>query len=146
MPSPEEIRQAFEAFLGKEKFEKFVASGFTPRLRFWQEAEWSKFVVANPTFNAPLVELEVALRICELHRVTLLPGTVAIFHGNIDFSHDYLRVRERLFPHAAEDLKSTEGVPSKETRAEVWYCHRCREVRAQWSARRASEETPPRAK
>ena len=137
MASSEEIRQAFEAFLGKEKFEKFVASGFTPRLRFWQEAEWSKFLVAYPTLDIPLVELEVALRICELHRVALLQGTVAVFHGNIDFSHDYLRVRGTMFPHAAEDPKSTEGVTSKEIEAEVRYCPRCREARARWSARRA---------
>src|SRR5580704_3529999 len=43
-----------------------------------------------------LDELEVALRICELHGDELQPDEVALFHGCVDQAKQYIETRHRL--------------------------------------------------
>lgn len=130
------LRLAFRQFLGPERFRKFVKTGCEPRLLYWQEVEWAKFVEAHPQFDCPLTELQVVLRICEIHENELLPDKAEIFHGNIDLSPTYTRIHNDLFPHAAQDPISTEGTPCSKSVATVWYCPNCRNARDQWLAHR----------
>jgi hypothetical protein len=62
------LRRVFGVFLGDERFRKFVHQGFRRgRLRYWQEQEWNRFIAVHPEFAISTEELEVALRVCELH-------------------------------------------------------------------------------
>jgi hypothetical protein len=133
-----ELRKAFAAFLGEERFRKFVAAGWRRgRLRFWQQKEWHRFCAARRDLKATLDELEVALRICELHGDELQPDEVALFHGCVDQAKQYIETRPRLFPHAAIGPISTEVAPIEGDRIAVWFCPSCRTAEAKWSARRS---------
>jgi hypothetical protein len=133
-----ELRNAFAAFLGDERFRKFVATGWRRgQLRFWQQQEWDRFCVARPDLKTSLEELQVALRVCELHGDELQPDEVALFPGCIDYAKEYIETRSRLFPHAATAPISTEGVPMEGDRIAVWYCPSCRRAEEKWSARRS---------
>lgn len=132
------IRQALCAFLGDEKFRKFVKQGsLRGRLRYWQEQEWCRFTTRHPELAVELPDLIVALRICELHGDELLPDTVPIYHGCVDYTQTYLEVSNRMFPHAAVDPVSTEGGSSQADCAQVWYCPRCRVAQIEWQAKQA---------
>ena len=135
--TPVELRKALAAFLGDERFKKFVATGWRGgRLRFWQQQEWRRFCAARPELNVALADLEVAIRVCELHGDELRADEVELFHGCLDYAQDYIDTRNRLFPHAATDPVSTEGVPMAGDRIGVWYCPSCRAAQEKWSARR----------
>jgi hypothetical protein len=129
-----ELRRAFAAFLGEERFRKFVATGWP--LRFWQEQEWGRFCSAHAELAPGLDVLEVAIRICHVHGDELQPDDVEVFNGCIDYARDYIDVRKRLFPRAGNDPFSTEGRPVQADRVAVWYCPACRAAKAQWHARR----------
>jgi hypothetical protein len=132
-----ELRKAFAAFLGDERFRKFVATGWRRgRLRFWQEQEWRRFCAARPEINAGFEELGLALRICEVHGDELQADEVELFHGCIDYAQDYIETRNRLFPHAATGPVSTEGATMQGDRIGVWYCPSCRTAEDKWSRRR----------
>jgi hypothetical protein len=63
MVEPVELRRALAAFLGGDRFRKFVRQGFRKgRLRAWQEREWDRFTAAHPEFAVGWEELAVALR------------------------------------------------------------------------------------
>ena len=131
------LRQALAIFLGDERFRKFVQQGVhRGRLRFWQEQEWDRFATTHPEFAVTLEDLEIALRICELHGQELLPDTVEVFHGCRDYAQWYIEARNRLFPHATSDSWSTEGTPFEGDRVGVWYCPACREAKAEWESNR----------
>lgn len=134
MPDLVAMRRAFAAFLGDERFRKFVqqrrAHG---RLRYWQEQEWSRFIAAHPEFSVDLDELAIALRICHLHGDELQEDTAEVFHGNRDLTQTYVEVRNRLFPRAAQDVVSTEGRSFEGDRIAVWFCPTCQAARAEWS-------------
>ena len=131
------LRQALAAFLGEEQFRKFVRQGYrSGRLRYWQEQEWVRFTAAHPEFVVGTDELAVALRVCELHGLELLPETVELFRGNIDYAESYLDARKR---HSRRGVRA--GVhgghaPFEGDRAEVWYCPACRQAESVWKARR----------
>lgn len=132
-----ELRKAFAAFLGDERFTKFVAAGWRRgRLRYWQEQEWRRFCAARPDVRAGLDDLEVALRICELHGDELRPDEVELFHGCLDFAQEYVEMRNRLFPHATSGPVATEGSPMGGDRIGVWYCPSCRSAEEKWNSRR----------
>jgi hypothetical protein len=134
------LRRALAAFLGDERFRKFVRQGFRrgQQLRYWQEQEWSRFTAAHPEFAVGMEVLEVALRICELHDHELLPDTVEVFRGFGDFAGCSFEDRQRLFPHAASRARSTEGELVEGDRVGVWYCPVCRQAEAEWLARHQS--------
>lgn len=134
MISPIALRTAFKEFLGKERFLKFVRGGCGSRLLFWQEKEWERFVAVYPHFNIPLADLAVALRICGVHDIELLPCEVEIFHGCLDISPAYMRERANRFPFATQDLVSTEGRQCDTESMPSWYCPKCREARAEYLA------------
>jgi len=134
------LRKALAIFLGNERFHKFVKEGVRGgRLRYWQEKEWFRFVAVHQEFAVSLDELALALRICELHDKELLPDTVEVFHGCIDYADWYTEARNRFFPHAASDSWSTEGAPFEEDCIEVWYCPVCREAKAEWESKRRAK-------
>lgn len=135
--TPIELRKALAAFLGDGRFKKFVAAGWRGgRLRFWQQSEWRRFCAARPELNAALADLEVALRICELHGDELQADEVELIHGCVDCARDYIEACKRLFPHAATDPVSTEGARTEGNRIGVWYCPSCRAARAKWTWQR----------
>lgn len=133
MSNPEKLRSALEAFLGPEDYRKFLPGGARV---FWQEKLWEKFIAANPEFDLPSDEIRAILQICPLHGLELLPGTVELFHGCLDYSSQYMREKREFFPYAAQDPISTEGIASKENTAPVRYCPECRNVRNQRRMRR----------
>ena len=124
MADTKDLRCALTSFLGEDRFRQFVAQGLTPRMRYWQEKEWERFCSAHPEFAVSLEELEVALRICEVHGLELQPDTAALFHGHLTYGPDPDRVR--LYPHAANLPIATGGRPAKEFSTAVWYCQACR--------------------
>jgi len=131
------LRQALSAFLGDERFRKFVQQGVRRgRLRFWQEQEWDRFCAARPEFAVSLEELGIALHICELHDQELRPDTVEVFHGCRDYAQWYIDSLNTYFPHAASDPWSTEGAPFEGDRIGVWYCPTCRDAKAEWESKR----------
>jgi len=131
-----ELRRAFAQFLGDERFRKFVRTGWQRgRLRYWQEQEWRRFTSLRPDLAVPLAKLEIALRICELHGDELQSGEAQLFHGCIDYTTTYLDQRNRLFPHAENDLVSTEGRPMQGDRIVVWFCPSCRKAKERWNSR-----------
>jgi hypothetical protein len=82
------------------------------------------------------VELESALRFCELHGLELLPDSVDVVHGCIDYADWYIKARNQLFPHAASEPISTEGNKFEVDRVGVWYCIACRQAEAEWRKER----------
>ena len=132
-----ELRQALAAFVGDDKYRKFVQQGIRRgRMRYWQEQVWSQFTSEHPEFAVTTDELVAVLRVCHLHGDELRPDTVEVIHGHVDWAKWYTDALVRLFPNAAEDVVSTEGRPFESDRIEVWYCQSCREARAAWQSRR----------
>lgn len=151
MPKSSELLIALESFLGTARFTEFLCAGLVnagfpefrhaglvPRLRYWQEVEWRKFIFVHPEFDIPVEELEAVLRFCEVHRQELHPETVEVFRGNLDWSPRYTQVRSELFPYAEQDPVSSEGNAQFPSHVTVWYCAACRVAREEWITRRAS--------
>ena len=135
MRDPVALRKAFAAFLGEERFFKFVRRGVKPRLKFWQEQQWEAFLTANSHIQADMADLEIALRICEVHGSELQPCTVETFDGCILLSQDYLQARSDLFPHAALDRIMVPSGTAQQMAS--WYCPACRVRATEWRAGRA---------
>jgi hypothetical protein len=136
------LRAAFATFLGGDRFQEFVRQGFLHgRLRFWQEKEWERFTNLHPEFAVGLQKLEIALRICQLHNQELLPDTVEVVRGCLNFADWYIKARNAQFPHAKTDPCSTEGTLFDADRIGVWYCPTCRSVKAEWEAHRQRKDT-----
>jgi hypothetical protein len=69
------LRRALGAFMGDERFRKFVRQGVRGgQLRYWQEQEWNRFATAHPEFAVSTKELEAAIRILNLPT----PGAVKL--------------------------------------------------------------------
>ena len=137
MADAAELRQAFAAFLDDAQYRKFVQQG-TPggRMRYWQEEAWSRFATVHPEFAAHPDALAATLRVCQLHGDELRPDTAEVFQGCMDLAQWYVEARNRLFPHAALDLVSTEGRPFEGDRIGVLFCPSCRAARTEWERRR----------
>ena len=145
MAQAKELLSTLEAFLGEDRFHRFISQGFTPRrrywlkheprLRYWQEQQWQRFAEAHPEFAVSMAELEIILRICELHRLELQQDFEEVFHGNMDYTPEYTEACLRLFPHSETGPIPTEGLPFEGERVEVFYCPECRRAEAHWRAR-----------
>jgi hypothetical protein len=132
------LRRSLAGFLGSDRYRKFIQQGFRHgRLRFWQAREWERFVSAHPESAVSEEELAIALRVCHLHGDELQPDTTGVFRGCRDFAQSYIEARNRLFPNAALDEFSTEGLPFDYDCVDVWFCPSCREAAEAWRARRA---------
>lgn len=106
-----ELRKALTAFLGEDRFRKFIAAGLP--LRYWQEREWQRFCSAHPEFAVDRAEMEAAIRICHVHGDELQPDEAELFNGCFDYGQEYIETRNRLFPHAATEPVPTEGMPTQ---------------------------------
>jgi hypothetical protein len=127
-----DLRQALTAFLGPERFRKFMDHlRSAERLRVWQEDVWARFTLLHPEFVVGFDELQAALRICELHGCELKSGAVGVFRGCKDHTNRYIEVRNQLFPHAASEV-SAEGASFAGNEVRVWYCPDCRVAEASW--------------
>lgn len=129
------LRAVLMRDLGEEQFKKFIAGGVRAPMRFWQEKAWERFKAKHPELAVGDVELEEALRICEVHWQRLERGTVAVNPGHLDLVQDYVNARRTLFPHAAQDpIGAEQEVP--EHVIHTWFCPACREARAAWMPER----------
>jgi hypothetical protein len=73
------LRQALAAFLGAERFDKFVSQARgRDRMALWAEMAWRQFVEAHPEWAVSEKQLREALRICSLHRTELLSEPVVV--------------------------------------------------------------------
>ncbi len=113
---------------------KFVAQGFQPRLKFWQEQEVDRFYAAHSSWQHDICELEAALRFCHVHHCDLLLCSLPTFDGCLTLSSTYIRERTTHFPHAAVDARLVpDGGPSS---VEAWYCPDCRLAVERWHCER----------
>ena len=141
MAEAAKLRRALAAFLGDAQYQKFVQQGVHHgRMRYWQEQAWGQFTAAHPDFAVNQDELANALRVCHVHGDELQPDTVEVFHGCMDLVQSYVDARYRLFPHAEQDVVSTEGRRFEGDRIEVWFCPSCRAARAAWEAQRGHRQ------
>jgi hypothetical protein len=125
------LREALAAFLGEERYRKFVKQGVAKgRLRFWQEEAWTQFTTTHPELDRSLEELAVALRVCWLHGAELLPGTAMVVDGQTHFDEGFLRTKATTFPCSGPAQVWYDGCQSR--RVNVWYCPECQRVEARW--------------
>lgn len=137
------LRRAHIEFLGDDQFLKFVSQlRQTGHLRYWQEEAWGRFTIAHPDHRVSLTDLHTALRICELHGDELLPDTVEVVEGCVDYSERYTRAKRDHFPNAASGPIYTEGAPHSGRVVDVWYCPECRRAEAPWRGERARQGCP----
>lgn len=130
MVNAKEFRLAFAAFLGEERFRKFVPCG--SELRYWQEKALEKFLIEYPEFSLDEGELEKILRICPIYNEELERGVAEVFEGNLDYSPRYTKTRLEFFPWAGMDPVSTEGGSAEKESIGIFYCSSCRNERAKW--------------
>ena len=125
-----QFRAAFRSHLGDQRYRKFLSQGRRRRRLFWQEEALAQFFESHPEHRLSEQQLIEALRVCEVHGNELQSDTAQIFEGCLDYSPEYLDVRNRDFPHACLDPISTEGRPVAETDPWVWFCSECRKVQS----------------
>ncbi|WP_223619990.1 hypothetical protein [Lysobacter sp. ESA13C] len=133
------FRNALERFLGEERFTKFVRRGAVPRLLYWQEREWERFIEAHPEFAPAFTQLDVLLRFCVLHGEDLLHDHIEVFHGTARYDDAYIAERQRLFPYANAAPYITQGLPYTGDTIAVWYCPRCRQLASRFKFVRETE-------
>ncbi|WNH54250.1 hypothetical protein [Stenotrophomonas oahuensis] len=135
------LRKAFAECLGQERFLKFLAQGFRPRLKFWQEQEVDRFYATHSSWHHDIHELEAALRFCHVHERDLLPCSLPTFNGCLTLSSTYIRERSAQFPNAAVDARLVpDGGPSS---VKAWYCPECRLALERWHCARRRERGIP---
>jgi len=127
------FRNTFEGFLGTERFVKFVRKGAVPRLLYWQERDWDRFIEAHPEFSPALPQLEVLLRFCVLHRQDLVQDRIEVFHGTVRYNDAYMAEQNRLFPYANAAPYIAHGRAYPDDTIEVWYCPRCRQLASRYT-------------
>lgn len=163
------FRQALASFLGDEQYWKFVKHLNTRKppdfgqlrywpgpMRYWQEVAWGRFVSAHPEWAISEHELRVALRICWVHWVDLLPETVEVVSLDHEVLRQYFVTGGYYFPTVADPggvphhilyygpagselapyarstsvVQWTEGCPFPPCIMDVWYCPECRRIYA----------------
>lgn len=129
----ESFRSTFENFLGTERFVKFVRQGAVPRLLYWQEREWDRFIEKHPEFASALPKLGVLLRFCFVHRQELVQDRIEVFHGTVRYDDAYMAEHKRLFPYANAAPYITHGRDYPDDTIEVWHCPRCRQLAARYT-------------
>jgi hypothetical protein len=138
------LRRALAAFLGAERFRKFVQQFRSARrLRFWQEQAWGRFVTSYPEFTIGEDELAIVLRVCWLHGAELQPDTVEVIDGNVDYADWYVRAKLAEFPCAASGPVWTEGAPLPTRCVAVWFCPECRRAEATWQSTQREPAAAP---
>ena len=74
-----------------------------------------------------------ALRTCHVHGDELLPDSVRVVPGLVQFTEAFHSARTNLFPHV-EDFALAERFDTESESAAVWYCPACRIAKAKWRA------------
>ena len=124
------FRSAFFAFLGEERFRKFVPCG--AELRYWEEKALEKFLAEHPEFALAAGELQEILCICPVHMQELQRGVADVFDGCLDYTQKYTNARRDIFPWAGMDPISTEGRLLDKKQIEIKFCSGCRDARKNW--------------
>jgi hypothetical protein len=150
-----EVRRAFVAFAGEDRFRAFVRALNTAplslmRLRFWQAELWAAFVQADPRWPADFVGVREAFRVCEVHGSELARDAVPAPAGQIQWR--YTQSPDSGSPHSPHFPPAFAAFPYPGwgvdpaawsgcgTRLmEVWYCRECRRLRAAWEAEHGPE-------
>lgn len=129
---PAEIRSAFRAFLGDERYRKFVSmvpsTSDGTRLKFWQENAWESFAADHPRFDLDFAGIVDVFRVCELHGHPLTQRFVPVQHGCVDFAPEYWQTRNVLHPNSPMPFVATEGHAITETEFPIWFCTECEQI------------------
>ncbi|HEY0660486.1 MAG TPA: hypothetical protein VGD21_04060 [Lysobacter sp.] len=98
---------------------------------YWQEQELERFRAAHPKLAFELADLEVALRICEIHESDLQSCSVEVFRGHLNWARDYVDAKRATFPYAAlGPVMVPEDFPGDSI--DGWYCPQCRRIENEW--------------
>ena len=123
-PDPAVLRASLKAFLGEEKYFKFLDAGVRQPMRFWQERVWEQFLAKYPNLSVTPTEMIDALEVCPAHECSLQIGFTESTEGI------YFRPRsseeQQLFPRAAWLPVSSSGVQL------VRYCPRCEKAKSEY--------------
>jgi hypothetical protein len=124
------LRQALTAFLGAERYRRFVKHlSYGQRMRYWQERAWGEFILARPEFVVSEDELRVALRVCWVHGLELRPETINEVDGFADYTGYTIRAGDGPYPCCeSTSLLWCEGCPFPARTQVVWYCPHCRDA------------------
>jgi hypothetical protein len=136
MIAKETLRSGLAEFLGAYRFRKFVLAGVGSRMLYWQEREIERFREANPRLEFNLSDLEMALQFCPLHLLDLLPCSVDVFRGHLNWSQDYLNAMRSCFPFAPLDPVMV-GEDFLGSRLNTFYCPECKKLAGEWQPSRA---------
>jgi hypothetical protein len=132
-----EYRAKFKEFLGDEdRYKKFVATvnrGREGRLLFWQERAVERFCSSNVIPVSSYEDLRELFAVCELHGNKLENGTVKVFKGHVDYSQEYNKACQELFPNSyMSDINGPQEMWGKYL--EIRYCQACRDAEHQWKS------------
>ena len=124
------FRQALAAFLGIERYRKFVKHlSYGQRLRYWQERAWSEFILTHPELAVSEEELRDLLTICWVHGIELRPESVTVVEEVTDYAGYSIRTGHESYPCCElTSMLWSEGCPFPGRTAVVWYCPQCREA------------------
>ena len=133
-----EFRDQFAVFLNDTGlFKKFVATinrNGKNRLLFWQESSLQKFCSERQIETPSFSELSKIFRICEIHSIRLEKGAREVFGGEIDYSPEFTKAAESLFPYSNSSLLSGTAELHGQ-KQESWFCAECRQAEKVWRAR-----------
>ena len=135
------IREAFEAFAGTERFNKFLTvfnsdARSLKSLRYWQSELWSTFLDTY-SGDAPSVDdipkLSSVFSLCPLHRVELQTGTATLVNGLTPFEPSLTFARNTQFPF--DNLFAyTNHSSVNTTTTQTVFCPSCRNAYNEWIA------------
>jgi hypothetical protein len=135
----EAVRTAFRSFVGEPRYRRFVRAVNTidrrlGRMRYWQEADWSRFARRHPGCAMPFEAILEAFRVCEVHGGELVEGPTPVWYG-LSFRDEFLKERLTSFPWAMilgdrDNDWFRRGDP-------VFFCRECRESAKPWYRMRA---------
>lgn len=124
----QQFRADLKEFLGPEKYRRFISAlhGRT-KFRYWQEGVWQEYLRVHPKYNYPVSTIAEFLNICHLHECEFLTELAPVFR-HISDTPDRWRIGSMDWPYAYPSPVYVGEKYSPETRVEIEYCPRCREV------------------
>ena len=130
------IREGFYEFLDDEqiynKFVRHLNCSNQGKLLFKQELHWNNFKDKYLNRDYGFSEIQEIFRVCEVHNVELVKGTVELRQGHLDYTRDYEQASAKLFPYACISpffVWDTKG----QSVVDVWYCPKCRVAKASFN-------------
>lgn len=132
-----EYREKFRSFLADDarycKFVEVINRGRDARLFFWQERAIEKFCAEYSLLIPSYEELREIFDICELHGNTLEHGMVSVFHGHVDYSREYTKACQELFPNSyLSEVNGPKEMYGKNI--EIRFCQACRDAENRWKS------------